>query len=123
MAIAFRIDPRARTTAKTRPITISEKYSAGPKMSASFVSGAPSAAITMVATVPAKNDPMAAMPERNSGPALPGHLVPVEGRDHGGGLARNVDQDGGGRTAVLRAVIDAGQHDESADRLKPEGDR
>ena len=41
--MAFRMDPRASTTANTRPITISEKYSAGPKISASLVSGAPRA--------------------------------------------------------------------------------
>ena len=46
IAMALRIEPRASTTAKTRPITISEKYSAGPNSSASLVSGAPSAAMT-----------------------------------------------------------------------------
>ena len=43
--MALRTEPRASTTAKTRPITISEKYSAGPKSRASLVSGAPSAAM------------------------------------------------------------------------------
>ena len=62
MTTALRIEPRASTMASTRPITISEKYSAGPNSSASLVSGAPSAAMTSVATVPAKNEPIAAMP-------------------------------------------------------------
>ena len=48
---------------------MSEKYSAGPKASASSVSGAAKAAITNVATVPAKNEPIAAMP--SAMPALP----------------------------------------------------
>ena len=64
-----RIEPRASTTAKTRPITISEKYSAGPKISASLVSGAPSAAMNTVATQPAKKEPIAAMPSAT--PARP----------------------------------------------------
>ncbi|EIM25781.1 hypothetical protein MicloDRAFT_00065090 [Microvirga lotononidis] len=67
--MAFRIEPRASTTAKTRPMTMSEKYSVGPNTRARPVSGAPSAAMTSVATVPAKNDPMAAMPSAT--PARP----------------------------------------------------
>ena len=73
MAIALRIEPRASTTAKTRPMTMSEKYSVGPKISASLVSGAPSAAMTRVATVPAKNEPMAAMPSAT--PARPWRAI------------------------------------------------
>ena len=69
MVIAFGTDPLASTTAKTRPSTISEKYSAGPNLSASPVSGTPSAATTMVATVPAKNEPIAAI--ASAGPARP----------------------------------------------------
>ena len=53
-------EPRAITTAATRPSTISEKYSAAPNVMASAVSGITSAAITMVATEPAKNEPSAA---------------------------------------------------------------
>ena len=47
----------------------------------------------------------------------------VERGHHGGGFARDVDQDRRGRAAVLRTVIDAGQHDERSDRIEPEGDR
>ena len=49
--------------------------------------------------------------ERRAGAALPRHLVAVDGGDDGRRFARDVDQDRGGRAAVLRAVIDAGQHD------------
>ncbi len=38
--MALGTEPRARTTAKARPAVIREKYSKGPKMRASFVSGA-----------------------------------------------------------------------------------
>src|SRR5271170_989469 len=73
MASALRMDPLASTTAKQRPSTISEKYSAGPNSSASEVSGAPSAATSTVETQPAKNDPMAAM--ESAGPARPWRAI------------------------------------------------
>ena len=69
IASAFGTDPRASTTANASPRTISEKYSADPKSSASFTSGAASAAITIVATHPAKKEPIAAMPSAT--PARP----------------------------------------------------
>lgn len=62
MQKALRMEPRASTTAKHRPITISEKYSAGPNSRAILVSGAPSAAMATVATQPATKEPMAAVP-------------------------------------------------------------
>ena len=61
--------------------------------------------------------------ERRTGPPLPRHLVAVDRSDRRRGLPREVDQDRGGRAAVLRAVIDAGEHDERRHRLEPEGDR
>ena len=61
--------------------------------------------------------------ERHAGAALLGHLVAVERGDDGGGFAGDVDQDGRGRAAVLRAVVDAGQHDQCADGIDAEGDR
>ena len=39
------------------------------------------------------------------------------------GLARNAHQDRGGRAAVLRAVVDAGQHDDRLGGVEPEGHR
>ncbi len=61
--------------------------------------------------------------ERRAGLALPRHLVAVDGGDRGGRFAGQVDQDRGGRAAVLRAVVDAGEHDERGDRREGEGDR
>ena len=69
IAIALGTDPFASTTANTRPSTMREKYSAGPKSSATRVSGAPSAATKTVATQPAKKEPRAAM--ASAGPARP----------------------------------------------------
>jgi hypothetical protein len=69
IAIAFSTEPFASTTAKIRPSTISEKYSAGPNASASLVRGAPRTAISTVATQPAKNEPIAAI--ASAGPARP----------------------------------------------------
>jgi hypothetical protein len=74
-----------------------------------------------VATQPAKNDPIAAMD--SAGPARPCHLEAVERGDDRRRLARDVDQNRRGRAAILGAVIDAGQHDERADRGQAEGDR
>ena len=56
-------------------------------------------------------------------PALARHLVAVEAGDDGGGLTGDVDQNRGGRTAVLSAVINAGEHDQRADRRQAECDR
>ena len=61
--------------------------------------------------------------ERRSGAALARHLVAVERGHHRGRFARYVDQDRRGRAAILGAVVDAGQHDQRADRRQSEGDR
>jgi hypothetical protein len=50
--------------------------------------------------------------QRRPGSALACHRVAVDRGDHRRGLARQVDQDRGGRAAVLRTVVDAGQHDQ-----------
>jgi hypothetical protein len=55
--------------------------------------------------------------------ALPRHLMAVEGGHYGRGLAGQVDQDGRGRPAVLRAVEDPGEHDQGRRRRQSEGDR
>ena len=123
MISAFSTEPRASTIASPRPNTIRPKYSAGPKSSASRVSGAPIAAMMSVATLPAKNEPSAAMP--SALPAEPAlrHFVAVDRGHHRGHLARHVDEDRGGRAAVLRAVVDAGEHDERAGRIHLERER
>ena len=117
------MSPCASTAAATSPISMSEKYSAEPNLSATSASGGPASAISSVPTVPAKNEPMRGDRERRSRAALPRHLVAVEAGHHRRGLARQVHQDGGGRAAVLGAVIDAGEHDQRAHRRDAVGDR
>ena len=69
IAIALISEPSASTTAAIRPSTISEKYSAGPNLNASSTSGPASAARISVPTVPAKNEPSAAI--ASAAPARP----------------------------------------------------
>ena len=69
IAIALISEPCASTTAPIRPSTISEKYSAGPNLSASSDSGIETAAMKTVATQPAKNEARAAV--ASAAPASP----------------------------------------------------
>ena len=66
-------EPEASTTAPIRPSTISEKYSAGPNLNASSVSGGANAATTSVATEPAKNEPSPAA--ASAAPARPWRAI------------------------------------------------
>src|SRR5712671_5604167 len=116
MATALTTDPCASTTAEISPSTISEKYSGAPKDWPTLASGGENSAISKVETVPAKKEPSA-------GAALARHLVAVDAGHHRGGLARQVDQDRGGRAAILGAVEDAGEHDQAGHRLEIEGER
>ena len=61
IASALTTDPEAMATEATSPRSISEKYSAGPKLSATPDSSGPIVAMISVATEPAKNDPSAAV--------------------------------------------------------------
>ncbi len=69
IAIALSSEPCARTTAPISPNTISEKYSAGPNLSASSDSGTETAAMKTVATHPAKKEARAAV--ASAAPASP----------------------------------------------------
>ncbi len=61
--------------------------------------------------------------ERGAGAAFPGHGVAVDAGHDGGRLARDAHQDRRGGAAVLRAVVDAGQHDDGLGGVEAEGDR
>ena len=76
-----------------------------------------------VASVPATNEPIAAV--ASAGPPRPALaiLLPSSAVDHRGAFARRVDQDRGGRAAIHAAVVDAGEHDQRARRIELEGDR
>ena len=67
------MSPSASTAAATRPMSMSEKYSGAPNLSANSASGGPNSAISSVPTVPAKNEPMAAM--ASAGPARPWRAI------------------------------------------------
>ena len=69
MQTALRSDPVASTTAPIKPSTMRLKYSAGPNSKAMAVKGGAKAAISSVATHPAKKDPSAAIPK--AAPARP----------------------------------------------------
>ena len=123
MAIALTTEPCASTTAATRPSTISEKYSGAPNDWPTLASGG--ANIAMIDGRHRAGEERAERRdrERRAGAALARHLVAVDAGDHRGGFARQVDQNGRGRAAVLRAVEDAGEHDQSRHRLEVEGER
>ena len=73
MPTALSSEPDASTTAPIRPSTISEKYSAGPNLKATSVSGTAKAASTRVPTQPAKKEPRPAA--ASAGPALPWRAI------------------------------------------------
>ena len=73
IAMALISEPEASTTAPISPSTIREKYSAGPNLNASSTIGRASAARTSVPTVPAKNDPSAAI--ASAEPARPRRAI------------------------------------------------
>ena len=67
-------------------------------------------------------------PDRRDGKRLAGlasarHLVAVDAGDDRRRFARQVDQDRGRRAAVLRAVVDAGEHDQRRHRRQRIRDR
>ena len=69
MPSALMSEPCASTIEATRPSTISEKYSGDWNWSATADSGGARKAMTNVAIVPAKNEPMAAV--ASAAPARP----------------------------------------------------
>jgi hypothetical protein len=69
IANAFTVEPRASVTDAMSPRTTSEKNSAEPKVRATAARGGAKRTTIVVATVPAKKDPMAAA--ASAGPARP----------------------------------------------------
>ena len=111
----------ADTVTKAR--TISEKYSAGPNLSAKSTT---IGARNVMPIVPMRAGDERAdrrRRERGAGAPAPRHLVAFERGDDGGALARRVEQDRRGRAAVHGAVVDAGEQDEGGGRIDLEGDR
>ena len=73
MASDLIISPWARTAAVTKAISMSEKYSGEPNFRAIPASAGPNAAMIIVQTVPAKNEPIAAI--ASAGPARPWRAI------------------------------------------------
>ena len=73
MARALTVEPLASAMEAIRPSTTSEKYSAGPNARAASASGGAKSASTTVATVPAKNEPSAAVAKAS--PARPWRAI------------------------------------------------
>ena len=99
-----------------------EKYSAGPKMSASAASGVGKEHQPDEAEGPCDEGAESGDAEGRSRPALKRHLVAVEASDDGGRLTGNIDQDRRCRAAVHGAVVDACKHDDAGDGRDAEGD-
>src|SRR5262249_5967206 len=123
MATALSTEPLASTTAKIRPSTISEKYSAGPEQQRGAGRGRARGPHQPRRHATCKERADRGDGERGPGAALPRHLVAVEAGNDGGGFTWDVDQHRGGRAAVLRTVVNAREHDQRADRRQAKGDR
>ncbi len=61
--------------------------------------------------------------KRRAAAAFPCHRIAVDAGHHRGGFARYAQQDRRGRAAVLRAVVDAGQHHDRIGGVEPERQR
>ncbi len=112
---------RAETVVKAS--TISAKYSAGPNSSASLTKSGARKVSARVPSVPATKEPMAAVASAAAPRPLPRHQVSLDRGHDRTGFARRIEQDGGGRTAIHGAVIEAGKHDEGAGGIEVARDR
>ena len=73
MASAFTMSPLERHAAATKAISIREKYSGAPNLSAISAIGGPNSAISSVPTQPATNEATAAI--ASAGPARPWRAI------------------------------------------------
>ena len=89
----------------------------------SWRAAAPPAVSMMTPNVPATNEPTAAMASAAPARPLLRHGVAVDAGHDRGRLAGDAHQDRGGRAAVLRAVVDAGQHHDGLGGIEAEGGR
>ena len=123
IARALSAEPRASAIDTIRPSSTSEKYSAGPNFNATLGQRWGRDGQRDGGDRTREEGPDRGGCQRRPGPALLGHLVTVERGDRRRRLTGQVDQDGRRRAAVLCAVVDAGQHDQSRHRLEVERDR
>ena len=123
IATAFSGAPCASTTAPVRPSTIRLKYSGGVELEREPGHRRARGRDHDGRDGAGEERGDRRDRQRRPGAALLRHLVAVEAGDDRRGFARHVDQDRGGRAAVLRAVEDAGQHDQRRGRRQREGER
>ena len=114
-------EPCASAIAATSPSTIRENFSIGPGASANSDSGCANASQDQRADAAGEEGTERGDGQRGPGAALARHLIAVETRHHRRRLAGEVHQDGGGRAAVLRAVVDSGEQDQGGHRRQREG--
>ena len=107
IASALSIEPCASTTAAISPSTISEKYSAGPNLKRDLGQRRGEPGDQQGGHGAGEERADRGDRQCRPGAAVARHLVAVQGGDHRRDLAGQVDQDRGGRAAVLRAVVDA----------------
>ncbi len=123
IAMPLSTEPCASAVEVTRPSRIRAKYSADPNFSATAVSGTATDRDHEGREGAGDERADRRDRERLPGAPLPRHLVAVDRRHRGRHFARQVDQDRRGGAAILRAVIDAGEHDERSDRREVVGER
>jgi hypothetical protein len=87
IASGLETEPCASTTEATRPSTISEKYSAGPKFKRHLGSGGANRAISSGGDGAGEEGADRRSGERHAGAAPARHLVAVEGGHHRRGLS------------------------------------
>ena len=116
-------EPRAKVEPANRPSSISEQTSAGPNCSAARTKSGDRKIISVMPQEAPTKEANTVKPERDAAAALLGHREAVETRHRVRRVARQIEQDGADRAAILRAVHDAAQHQDGGDRLHAEGQR
>ena len=109
MQSALDMESPARKVSMMIPRTINEKYSGGPNFRREFGQRGRHQHQTDDAEAPPDERAQGRHPQRRPGPALAGHLIAVEAGHHAGRFPGDVQQDGGGGTAVHGPIIDPGQ--------------
>ena len=96
----------------TSPKAISEKYSAGPNFSAIAASGGPNSRDQKSRHRPGEERADRARRQRDSRPALLGHLIAVQSGNYRCCFAWEIDKYRSCRSAVLGTIINTRQHDQ-----------
>ncbi len=115
--------PPPKTVSIPKAIIARPKYSGGPKRRANLARAGAKAISRTTESVPAIQEPIAAMERAAPGPPLFGHLIAVEAGHDRRGFPGNVDQNRCDRTAVGHPVVDPGKQDDRRGGVDREGER